>query len=351
MPLCAWVSAAYSSRMRFRARCWFRAALVFTLTLVLFTAALGDDTTATIGIGGLQFQHSRQIRMLSEDLYISPTRVRIHFTFMNVSTRPIETVIAFPLPNLDQAEWYNTSIGSTTGDPVNFIGFKTIVDGEPVGLKVERRAFNRRGRDVTRLLRRYHVPLNPMVRAGGDPLKALPTLTVRALVDAHLLSDSSEKMPMWSVSTRFWWRQKFEPGKTITIDQSYQPITGEYYDYRVGNEVRALSALKNDIHADVCPNASTFAALKRKFAATPVCKTGLCKDSYIHFYTTEYVLTTGNNWDGPIGTFHLILDKLKPANILSTCWHGPLAQTGPTTFESTLRNFSPRNDIKILVVQ
>ncbi len=73
-----------------------------------------------------------------------------------------------------------------------------------------------------------------------------------------------------------------------------------------------MSALKNDIHADVCPNASTFAALKRKFAATPVCKTGLCKDSYIHFYTTEYVLTTGNNWDGPIGTFHLILDKLKP---------------------------------------
>jgi len=63
------------------------------------------------------------------------------------------------------------------------------------------------------------------------------------------------------------------------------------------------------------------------------------------------VLTTGSNWAGPIGTFHLTLDKLKPSNILSTCWAAPLVKTGPTTFESTVRNFSPNKNLSILVIE
>ena len=59
---------------------------------------------------------------------------------------------------------------------------------------------------------------------------------------------------------------------------------------------------------------------------------------------------TGNNWKGPIGRFHLTIDKLKADNILSMCWDGDLRKTGATTFEAERTNFAPPRDIKLLVL-
>ena len=67
-------------------------------------------------------------------------------------------------------------------------------------------------------------------------------------------------------------------------------------------------------------------------------------------FSTDYILMSGNNWKGPIGHFHLTLDKLKPDNVLSLCWDGKLKKTGATTFEDTRENFAPARDIKLLVV-
>jgi len=63
----------------------------------------------------------------------------------------------------------------------------------------------------------------------------------------------------------------------------------------------------------------------------------------------EYILTTARNWRGPIGRFHLTLDKGKPDNLLSLCWNG-LTKTSPTTFEATITNFVPDHDIRLLVL-
>ncbi len=73
--------------------------------------------------------------------------------------------------------------------------------------------------------------------------------------------------------------------------------------------------------------------------------------NYLTAFTTDYVLVTGNNWKGPIGHFHLVLDKLKPGNALSLCWDGGITKTGPATFESTRDSFSPKIDIQLLVLQ
>ena len=72
---------------------------------------------------------------------------------------------------------------------------------------------------------------------------------------------------------------------------------------------------------------------------------------YLTQYTTEFVLKTANNWKGPIGKFHLTVDKMAPANVLSMCWGSDLRKTGPTTFEAARENFAPARDIKILVLQ
>jgi hypothetical protein len=68
-------------------------------------------------------------------------------------------------------------------------------------------------------------------------------------------------------------------------------------------------------------------------------------------YQTDYILKTANNWNGPIGRFHLTLDKLKPETALSLCWDGELKKTGPTTFEAVRTNFAPARDIHLLVLE
>lgn len=213
---------------------------------------------------------------------------------LNVTSKPVDTIVAFPLPNLDEQEWYNSELGTTTNDPVNFVGFRTLVDGRAIRMRVEQRALGADGRDATALLNRCHVPLNPAVvfRAldRQDPLRLLSSAGARALLAAHLITDTTDRMPTWTTRTNFWWRQRFDPGRTVEIDQSYQPITGEYYDVKVGTEQNVQNSLDSDLDADTCPNARTRQALRAKYASKPVCQSGDCLASYVRFYTTIKIL-------------------------------------------------------------
>ena len=57
---------------------------VTALTAVaLIPAALADDSSAQLGAGGIVLTKNADIRMASEDLYISPKRVKVHYTFVN----------------------------------------------------------------------------------------------------------------------------------------------------------------------------------------------------------------------------------------------------------------------------
>ena len=59
---------------------------------------LANDYEAAIGIGGLVLKKSESIEMLSEDLFISETLVKVRYEFLNNSHNEITTVVAFPLP-------------------------------------------------------------------------------------------------------------------------------------------------------------------------------------------------------------------------------------------------------------
>ncbi len=63
----------------------------------------------------------------------------------------------------------------------------------------------------------------------------------------------------------------------------------------------------------------------------------------------DYVLTTANTWQGPIGVFRLAIDKGKPGNVLSLCIDG-LRKTGPTSFAVEKKDFTPTRDLRLLIV-
>ncbi len=71
-------------------------------------------------------------------------------------------------------------------------------------------------------------------------------------------------------------------------------------------------------------------------------------------FSLAYTLTTGANWAGPIGTFHLTMDGVKPAwrgagvvETMSLCSEIALQRTGKLRLESTVQNNTPKNDLRV----
>jgi len=97
------------------------------------TSALANDSTATVGAGGLILEATDQIAMESEDLYVSADEVRVRYLFRNLSDAPVTTVVAFPMPARRMSDEFG-------GDVAYPSSFRTMVDGRPVRAALERKA-------------------------------------------------------------------------------------------------------------------------------------------------------------------------------------------------------------------
>ncbi len=91
--------------------------------------ALANDSTAELGTGGLILSRSDMISMESEDLFISKERVTVDYVFRNRSDQDIETIVAFPMPDIEANPYWMAAIPRTRPD--NFLGFRVTVDGQP----------------------------------------------------------------------------------------------------------------------------------------------------------------------------------------------------------------------------
>ena len=135
-----------------------RHVLLTAAALTIASAALANDSTAEIAAGGLVLRQTRDIDMVSEDLFVSVERVRVRYVFRNRSAKPVRTIVAFPIADRDLADEYEMDVASVGQ-------FRTLVDGRPVQMQVERKAFAR-GIDQTALLRRLGIPIDNSGAAG-----------------------------------------------------------------------------------------------------------------------------------------------------------------------------------------
>lgn len=311
--------------------------------------ALADDSTAALGAGGIVLTTATQLRMTSEDLAISPDAVHIHYVFANDSGKDIDTLVAFPLPDIDTWNFYESAMGETTSDPVNFVGFKATADGKPVPVKVEQRAIYR-GRDVTAVLQSVGVPVNVIPDENFRKFDALPAAKKRLLEHAGIAEADSpdQEHPKWIVRTRFYWQQHFPAHGSVTIEHSYKPVTGQAFFSPI--EANAVPGSADDYWKKrYCMDAGTVAKLK---TMTGAAQKHVDKNSgMLEAYSTDFILKTANNWQGGIGKFHLVIDKLKPTKVLSLCWNGTLKKTGPTTFAFDAADFHPQQDLAFVVLE
>lgn len=318
--------------------------------LLLAGPAKANDSTGFQGTGGIELSASPDIRMLSEDLRIGLDEIQVSYVFRNVGDRPVDTLVVFPLPDLDLSQGPTASNWDFPEKGADFLGFRLWVDGRPLTPELERRAFFQ-NKEVTRELEAVGaLALVPWgAESYDEQVKAIPADALERLRRAGLIqAGEDENTPQWVLRTRYHWRQTFPPGVDVRVRHAYRPFVGNALigkatevDGRrvVGRRIGEDPANEPDRYCLDDTTRRALAAVEKRdsknampFAAAEI----------------EYILTTARNWRGPIGRFHLTLDKGAPENILSLCWTG-LKKTGPTTFESVIDDFVPEHDLRLLV--
>jgi hypothetical protein len=308
-----------------------------------------NDTSAELAVGGLVFTKNADVSIESEDLTVTPDNVTVRYVFLNQSASPVTLTVAFPLPDIDLADGAN--IAFPTGDPVNFVGFSTKIDGKPINFTVNQRA-TLEGKDVTATLRDMGIALLPL---GVRQLKIneLPQQTRDRAVAAGLLTqsgtnDKGEPLyePTWTLKTSVVRQQAFPPGKPVTVEHRYRTSVGLSFDSVLRQGLRQKKGLESEVQrykTNYCIGDDFLQSIDRLAGADEANKARIVERRI------SYVLKTGANWAGPIKSFHLVVDKGQPDRIVSFCGEG-VKKISPTAFEMRASDFTPTRDLSILIV-
>jgi hypothetical protein len=303
--------------------------------------AQANDTSAETALGGLVLKHSDAIAMDSEDLYISRDRVRVTYHFTNTSDAPIETLVAFPLPDIPPDAFDEIAFWSDSSD----LKFKTTIDGKPTPLEIVEQALLK-GKDVSARLAGLKIPRNRLDQNFDEALNRAPKAEREKLVAEGLLRDDGSGkehyyVPQWTLRTTVTRKQVFAPKTTVTVSHEYAPLAGGSVGGGLSANQRNEKWFKEQ-RDKFCIDKEWLASFDSRL------KKAKGGDAYSEIWL-GYVLKTGANWKGPIGDFRLVVDKGKPDSLVSFCAEG-VKKISPTQFEVRRRNFTPERDLDILIV-
>src|SRR4051812_14312498 len=200
--------------------------MVACALLASTSVASCNDTAAELSIGGLQFTHAANVAMDSEDLKISLERISVRYQFTNTSTKPVSLTVAFPLPDIDLSE--GESIAFPSNDPLNFVDFETKVDGRPIKLGVEQRAFVGE-KDVTSLLRELKIAPLPLGAQQFRVQDLSESAKARMVSEGLLMPAGTNERgrPLysagWIVKTSVLREQTFPAGIPVSVEHAYHP--------------------------------------------------------------------------------------------------------------------------------
>lgn len=317
--------------------------LLFTLLLAASTRA--NDTLVTLAAGGLIPIKSSSVVMESEKLRVSLDRVTVDYVFRNTSEQAIDAAVAFPMPELDGATLEVSPIELPSKDPLNFMSFKVTVDGKAISPKVEIRAF-KKDNDITERLRTLGLPVSVLDPQMTAAIAKLPKARLRELEEEELLVDEGTETagkgekrmwPWWQTRILFHWTQHFPANGTVRVAHSYVPIVGGSYIDDDGSHIAQR----------YCGGEASLEKIKALKAKLPQKETA---SFTLWWRSLRYILTTANNWSGPIRHFHLEIDSGSPDDVLLTCMPA-VKQTSRTQYELDASDFRPERNLDLVIIQ
>lgn len=314
-------------------------------------AAHANDSIAELGAGGLVLARTDAVAMEKEVLSISPELVAVDYVFRNTTDRDVNTIVAFPMPEIDGNPYEFPSVPKDPED--NFLGFSVTVDGTQVTPNLEQKAFAL-GIDVTSELEAQNIPLYPNGEKVIAALAKVPPDVAAGWIDRGIAIydeyDDGSGMkkvlsPFWAMRSTYWWRASFPAGKPVAVSHRYTPSVGGSAGLNFFTEGKLGGSGYDEYVKKYCLDETIETAVMKSAKANP--------DGYPELFESRisYILTTGGNWaNGSIGDFTLKVDKGDPAALVSFCGSG-VRKTGPTTFEMAAKDFYPEHDIDILILK
>jgi len=308
--------------------------------------ALANDTTAELTTGGLIYVQNSDVSMQEENLYISREEVLVDYVFRNTGDKEVESVIAFPMPDVTGGSMSDIAYGDPEAD--NFLGFSVVQDGRQIKPELQQRVIAT-GIDRTDELLAQKVPLLPYSDKTAEALKSLPAdVKQRWIAEGLIYVDSydagkgwqEDLRPTWTLRSAYWWKTKFPAGKPVKVSHRYKPSVGGTVAMSFIQNGKPAYEYKSYVERYCIDDAFMKTAAKLEAAA------GKNGPNYTEQWVS-YVLTTGANWSGPISKFKLTIDKGSEKDFVSFCGSG-VKKVGPTTFEMSATDFTPTKDLHVL---
>ncbi len=329
------------------------------LLFCLFSVpAAANDTTAQLSTGGLVFVPNASVEMRSEDLFVSPERIKVTYRFHNKADADQHVLVAFPLPDITGEPDMMLSIPDGPAD--NIFGFSTSFNGKPVAAALHQYAFSN-NIDYSSELKSLNIPLNPFGEETHAALLALPDAQKQRLTDLGLVirdenSDVNgsdfDMLPIWTLRSAYSWEATFPAGRDAEVIHTYQPSVG-------ATVATTFVPTGGDEGIDKGAE-ETLASYKQKYCVDEALMATLKKSvvspegyAYVPYAESwiSYIWSTGANWAGPVGRFTLTVDKGDPTSLVSFCGEG-VKKIGPTQFQMTATDWLPdgEHELEILLL-
>ncbi|RYE10908.1 MAG: DUF4424 domain-containing protein [Hyphomicrobiales bacterium] len=318
------------------------------------TPVLANDTTAELGTGGLVFISTDELKMESEDLYVSPTEVRVTYQYRNLTDAKQDVLVAFPLPDITGSGDFNVAIPNYEDD--NLFGFTTSFNGEPVEATLHQQVFAH-NLDQTAVLMAMGVPLTPFGTRTREAIDKLDEAQIGELLHLGLVipmeyGDANDNWvtsyePVWTVRSTYSWEAHFEPGEVAEVVHAYTPSVGGTVGVSFLSPPNEYGDRGAEYKQRYCTDEGFLKAVNKTIANPAEPWTAPYTESWI-----DYIWSTGNNWAGPIGKFTLTIDKGDEKNLVSFCWDGKVEKISPTSFRMSATDWYPpwNRELDILIL-
>jgi hypothetical protein len=322
------------------------------VAMTLATPAYANDSSAELATGGLVFTRNDQIEMRTEDLFISAREIRVRYRFFNRANRDVRVTVAFPMPDI-RIEHQDQNISVPTEDPINLLAFTTRVNGNLVNAQAEQRVFAA-GIDRTQLLHDLGIPLAPHLQSANQALDRLPRQKWDELlrlglaeIEEYDVGKGMEKhlSARWTLRTNFYWQQTFPAAAETAIEHRYKPSVGASAGTSLGSRGATTEPWFADYRRKYCMDRQFLAAIDGARRAARSDFGAPFSEERI-----DYILAIGANWSGPIRDFRLVIDKGDADSLVSFCGEG-VRKIGPTQFEMRKANFTPRENLSVLILK
>ena len=317
---------------------------LFILFCIALSARANDTAGYVLPTGGVVFEKQDGIQMQVEALYIRPEQIEVNYIFRNTTDKDITTQVFFPLPPISAvSDFYGYY-----EDAEHHFNFNLWINGEKTDYQTHF-TLEQNEREVPAVaLQLWKTPEETLdFRQFHERVSAMPEADRQTLVDGNYLKwggvfvenpqtneweegegwtieDGDDKM--WQKLISYSWQQTFPAGKTVSVRHTYIPTA---MTTNVGTPFSKCIDTESQKYQDfvfIPENERTYSWQH------------LDAQDYV-----EYILTTANNWQGPIENFNLLVESpLKSAG----CFDGEAFYAGQY-FAVNRTHYTPQWDISV----